>query len=110
MSKKTGKAALLLWVQKIARNYPGVPSPNDFSIPWRDGRLFLCIIHAHRPELIDWKSVNTSDLIANHNKAFKILEKLGVFPLLDGSTLFPSSILLVSLFLIKFKFILKRKI
>ena len=64
--------------------YPGVKIEN-FSTSWRNGLGFNALIHAHRPDIIEYNRLNPSDHISNLNNAFTIADnKLGIHPLLDA--------------------------
>lgn len=52
---------------------------------WRNGLGFNALIHAHRPELIDYDSLVPSRHIENLNNAFDIANaELGIPRLLDA--------------------------
>ncbi len=64
--------------------YPGVDITN-FSTSWRNGLGFNALIHAHRPDLIDYQRLNSKEHIHNLNNAFTVAEdRLGIRPLLDA--------------------------
>ena len=80
---KSAKDALLLWCQRKTKNYANVHITN-FTTSWKDGLAFNAIIHAHRPDLIDYMSLKTNKAVANMNIAFDVAEKhLGIASLLD---------------------------
>lgn len=79
----TAKDALLLWCKKKTKGYSGVDVQN-FHMSWKDGLAFCALIHAHRPDLLDFDSLNKADAAANLQLAFDIAEKkLGLPSLLD---------------------------
>lgn len=46
---------------------------------------FNALIHAHRPDLVDYRSLDTRNYLENLNNAFKIAhEDLGVARILDA--------------------------
>lgn len=82
--KKSAKDALLLWCQRRTSGYPNV-NVQDFTSSWRSGLAFSALIHYHRPDVIDFPSLNPEDHINNLNLAFDTAEaQLGVPRLLDA--------------------------
>uniref|UniRef100_A0A915EMN4 Spectrin beta chain n=1 Tax=Ditylenchus dipsaci TaxID=166011 RepID=A0A915EMN4_9BILA len=82
--RKHAKEALLLWCQRKTVGYPNVKIDN-FTSSWRNGMAFSALIHSHRPELIDFNTINPQDAIGNLNNAFDIAEKkLDIARLLDA--------------------------
>ena len=82
--KKHAKEALLLWCQRKTAGYPYV-EVKDFTQSWRSGMAFNALIHAHRPDLINYNALNPSNHIETLNNAFDVAQKeLGVSKLLDA--------------------------
>uniref|UniRef100_A0A0N4ZQ51 Spectrin beta chain n=1 Tax=Parastrongyloides trichosuri TaxID=131310 RepID=A0A0N4ZQ51_PARTI len=72
--KKQAKEALLLWCQRKTAGYSNVKVEN-FTTSWRNGLAFNALIHAHRPDIINFNGLNPNDNIGNLNNAFEIAEK-----------------------------------
>jgi len=80
----SAKDGLLLWCQKKTKGYKDVNVKN-FSDSWEDGLAFAALIHKHRPDLIDFDSLNKADRLKNLQLAFDVAEKqLDIPPLLDA--------------------------
>ena len=64
--------------------YPGVNIEN-FSTSWRNGLGFNALIHAHRPDIINYNKLHPNDHMGNLNNAFNVAEnQLGISKLLDA--------------------------
>uniref|UniRef100_A0A914X4U0 Calponin-homology (CH) domain-containing protein n=2 Tax=Plectus sambesii TaxID=2011161 RepID=A0A914X4U0_9BILA len=82
--RRRAKDALLLWCQRKTAGYPHVKIEN-FTTSWRNGLGFNALIHAHRPDLINYDGLNPQDHIASLNNAFDVAEKrLDIARLLDA--------------------------
>ncbi|CAM0139645.1 unnamed protein product [Umbelopsis sp. WA50703] len=79
----TAKEGLLLWCQRKTAPYDDV-NVRDFSYSWTDGLAFCALIHRHRPDLLDYDSLDKSDRHGNTALAFDVAEKhIGIPKLLD---------------------------
>lgn len=81
---RTAKEGLLLWAQKkIGEASGGTIKVNNFHNSWQDGTAFCSLIHAFRPDLIDYSTVHATDdktqKMKNLNLAFDTSqEHLGI--------------------------------
>ncbi|XP_004086056.1 dystrophin isoform X2 [Oryzias latipes] len=83
LQQTNSEKILLSWVRQSTRHYPQVNVVN-FSSSWNDGLAFSALIHSHRPELIDWSSVEEESAVDRLENAFKKAEQhLGIERLLD---------------------------
>lgn len=79
----TAKEGLLLWCQRKTACYEEV-EVRDFSTSWNDGLAFCALLDIHRPDLIDYDSLDKSDHRGNMQLAFDIAHKeIGIPDLLD---------------------------
>uniref|UniRef100_A0AC35UII5 Spectrin beta chain n=1 Tax=Rhabditophanes sp. KR3021 TaxID=114890 RepID=A0AC35UII5_9BILA len=82
--KRQAKDALLQWCKVKVAPYSNVKMEN-FTSSWKNGLAFNALIHAHRPELINYSSLNGNDAIGTLNNAFEVAEKkLEIARLLDA--------------------------
>jgi len=80
----SAKEGLLLWCRRKTEPYDNV-DVKDFTISFQDGLAFCALIHRHRPDLIDYNSLNADDKLGNLNLAFDVAkEHLDVPRLLDA--------------------------
>lgn len=80
----SAKEGLLLWCKKKTQGYKDVNVKN-FSDSWEDGLAFCALIHKHRPDLLDFDSLNKEDRLKNLQLAFDVAEKhLDIPQLLDA--------------------------
>jgi len=83
VEEMTAKEGLLLWCQKKTAGYRDVKVEN-FTTSWQSGLAFCALIHRHRPDLIDYNSLDKSKARENLELAFSVAEKeLGIARLLD---------------------------
>ncbi|KAI9764275.1 MAG: hypothetical protein M1840_008566 [Geoglossum simile] len=79
----TAKEGLLLWCQRKTACYDDV-DVRDFSTSWNDGLAFCALLDIHRPDLIDFDSLDKSDHRGNMALAFDIASReIGIPDLLD---------------------------
>jgi Ca2+-binding EF-hand superfamily protein len=79
----TAKEGLLLWCQRKTACYEDV-DVRDFSVSWNDGLAFCALLDIHRPDLIDYDSLDKNDHRGNMQLAFDIASKeIGIPDLLD---------------------------
>jgi len=79
----SAKEALLLWCQKKTKGYKDV-NVKDFSGSWNTGLALAALIHHHRPDLIDFDSLDKNNARDNIILVFKVAkDDLDIEPLLD---------------------------
>ncbi|KAF3395687.1 Alpha-actinin-like protein 1 [Penicillium rolfsii] len=79
----TAKEGLLLWCQRKTACYEDV-EVRDFSTSWNDGLAFCALLDIHRPDLIDYDSLDKNDHRGNMKLAFEIASnEIGIPDLLD---------------------------
>lgn len=79
----TAKEGLLLWCQRKTACYDEVDVRN-FTDSWNDGLAFCALLDIHRPDLIDYDSLDKNDHKGNMQLAFDIASKeIGIPDLLD---------------------------
>jgi Ca2+-binding EF-hand superfamily protein len=86
VDEATAKEGLLLWCQKKLKGYRSIDPPNvtNFHTSWKSGMAFCGLIHRHRPDLIDYDSLESKNDAENLELAFDVAQKeLGIPRLLD---------------------------
>ncbi|KAJ5647375.1 EF-handCa insensitive [Penicillium lividum] len=79
----TAKEGLLLWCQRKTACYEDVEI-RDFSSSWNNGLAFCALLDIHRPDLIDFDSLDKNDHRGNMKLAFEIASnEIGIPDLLD---------------------------
>src|SRR6195952_5140962 len=79
----TAKEGLLLWCQRKTACYDEV-EVRDFSTSWNDGLAFCALLDIHRPDLIDYESLDKTKHRENMTMAFQIAtQEIGIPDLLD---------------------------
>eukprot|EP00003_Mantamonas_plastica_P002120 TRINITY_DN11572_c0_g1_i2.p1 TRINITY_DN11572_c0_g1~~TRINITY_DN11572_c0_g1_i2.p1 ORF type:complete len:521 (+),score=224.50 TRINITY_DN11572_c0_g1_i2:821-2383(+) len=82
--EKSAKEGLLLWCQRKTEKYENVDI-QDFTMSWKDGLGFCALIHRHRPDLIDYSSLESGNAKENLELAFDVAEReLDIPRLLDA--------------------------
>ncbi|KAK0953712.1 alpha-actinin, partial [Friedmanniomyces endolithicus] len=79
----SAREGLLLWCQRKTACYDDVHVEN-FSSSWNNGLAFCALLDIHRPDLIDYDKLDTSDHRGNMQLAFDIASReIGIPDLLD---------------------------
>ncbi|XP_035761763.1 nesprin-2a, partial [Neolamprologus brichardi] len=71
----SAKKALLLWVREQCHKAGCSVNVKDFKASWRSGVVFLAILYALRPDLVDLSKARTRSNRQNLEEAFRIAEK-----------------------------------
>ncbi|XP_068608266.1 nesprin-2-like [Brachionichthys hirsutus] len=71
----SAKKALLLWVREQCHRAGCTVNVKDFKASWRSGVVFLAILYALRPDLVDPGKAGTRSNKHNLEEAFSIAEK-----------------------------------
>jgi len=80
---REAKQQLLEWVKSRTQGYEGVNITN-FDTSFQDGLAFCALIDSYDSTLLDYKSLDKTDVAGNLAKAFEVAEKqLGIPQLID---------------------------
>ncbi|KAI8819850.1 calponin domain-containing protein [Fimicolochytrium jonesii] len=75
----SAKEGLLLWCQRRTAPYSADFHIKDFTFSWQDGLALCALIHRHRPDLLDYHSLDKSKKHENTQLAFDVAEsQLGI--------------------------------
>ncbi|XP_071445763.1 uncharacterized protein Mical isoform X2 [Hetaerina americana] len=75
---------LLQWLKRQVALYDGV-TVEDMTRSFKDGLALCAVIHRYRPDLLDFHSLNPSEVAHNNQLAFDTLEReLGIPPVMTG--------------------------
>lgn len=90
--ERRGVRALQIWCQRVTASYPEVKIV-DMSSSWRDGLAFAALIHHFRPNIIDFHSLKSENILENNRLAFEVAEdQLGIPSLLDPQDMVDSEV------------------
>lgn len=71
---------LLNWLKAQVEPYDSI-HVEDFAKSFKNGLALCAIIHRYRPDLVDFFSLSSSDVVKNNQLAFDILEhEFGIPP------------------------------
>ncbi|WWC96692.1 hypothetical protein V866_003564 [Kwoniella sp. B9012] len=80
----SAKDGLLLWCQRKTTPYNPEVDIQNFKSSFANGLALCALIHRHRPELLDYHSLDKNDKRGNTELAFKVAEeRLGIPRLLE---------------------------
>ncbi|KAG7234118.1 hypothetical protein INR49_005782 [Caranx melampygus] len=71
----SAKKALLLWVREQCHKAGCTINVKDFKASWRSGVVFLAILYALQPDLVDLSKARTRSNKQNLEEAFRIAER-----------------------------------
>ncbi|KAL7889257.1 hypothetical protein AOLI_G00015150 [Acnodon oligacanthus] len=71
----SAKKALLLWVREQCHKAGCTLNVKDFKASWRSGVVFLAILYALRPDLVDLSKARSRTNRQNLEEAFRIAER-----------------------------------
>merc|ERR1719192_1081618 len=90
--ERRGVKALQIWCRRVTDSYENV-NIMDMDSSWRDGLAFCALIHHFRPQLIEFSSLKSEDVLGNNALAFRVAEEeLGIPSLLDPEDMMDSDV------------------